>query len=109
MYPENETPNIFSTPATETWCPDVFASSETAVYTVSVTFPECQSLMNSTKEMLSDVLQTVMVAELEDKLGCEKSELTSDKAEKGCKNTAYDEEQRNGLLFLGVPLKFCST
>mgnify|MGYP002508570967 CR=1 FL=1 len=47
--------------------------------------------MNSMKELFSDVLQTVMEAELEEKLGYEKSEHVSDKTEKG-----MSKNYRNG-------------
>jgi len=39
--------------------------------------------MNSVKELFSDVLLTVMETELEEKLGYEKSERVSEKAEQG--------------------------
>ncbi len=47
--------------------------------------------MNSMKELFSDVLQTVMEAELEEKLGYEKSERLSDKAE-----NSMSKNYRNG-------------
>ena len=40
-------------------------------------FTSTTDIMNSMKELFSDVLQTVMEAELEDKLGYEKSERVS--------------------------------
>ena len=46
-------------------------------------FTGTTDIMNSMKELFSDVLQTVMEAELEEKLGYEKSERLSDKAENG--------------------------
>ena len=46
-------------------------------------FTSTTDIMNSMKELFSDVLQTVMEAELEEKLGYEKSERLSDKAENG--------------------------
>lgn len=46
-------------------------------------FTSTTDIMNSMKELFSDVLQTVMEAELEEKLGYEKSERLSDKAKNG--------------------------
>ena len=46
-------------------------------------FTSTTDIMNSMKELFSNVLQTVMEAELEAKLGYEKSERLSDKAENG--------------------------
>lgn len=46
-------------------------------------FTSITDIMNSMKELFSYVLQTVMEAELEEKLGYEKSERLSDKAENG--------------------------
>ena len=54
-------------------------------------FTSTTDIMNSMKEMLSDVLQTVMEAELEEKLGYEKSERVSDKTENG-----MSKNYRNG-------------
>ena len=45
-------------------------------------FTSTTDIMNSMKELFSDVLQTVMEAELEDKLGYEKSERVSSNDEK---------------------------
>ena len=46
-------------------------------------FTSTKDIMDSMKELFSDVLQTVMEAELEEKLGYEKSERVSDKTENG--------------------------
>ena len=54
-------------------------------------FTSTTDIMNSMKELFSDVLQTVMEAELEAKLGYEKSERLSDKAE-----TGMSKNYRNG-------------
>ncbi len=54
-------------------------------------FTSTTDIINSMKELFSDVLQTVMETELEEKLGYEKSECTSDKAEKG-----MSKNYRNG-------------
>ena len=54
-------------------------------------FTSTTDIMNSMKELFSDVLQTVMEAELEEKLGYEKSEHVSDKTEKG-----MSKNYRNG-------------
>lgn len=42
LYPDNETPSIFSTPLTEIRRSDISVVSETASYIVSVIFPECR-------------------------------------------------------------------
>ena len=57
----------------------------------SQNFTSTTDIMNSMKELFSDVLQTVMEAELEEKLGYEKSERMSDKTEKG-----MSKNYRNG-------------
>ena len=54
-------------------------------------FTSTTDIMNSMKELFSDVLQTVMEAELEDKLGYEKSERVSDNTEK-----SISKNYRNG-------------
>ena len=54
-------------------------------------FTSTTDIMNSMKELFSDVLQTVMEAELEEKLGYEKSERVSDNDEKG-----MSKNYRNG-------------
>ena len=54
-------------------------------------FTSTTDIMNSMKELFSDVLQTVMEAELEEKLGYEKSERVSDNDEKG-----MSKKYRNG-------------
>ena len=54
-------------------------------------FTSTTDIMNSIKELFSDVLQTVMEAELEEKLGYEKSERMSNKAENG-----MSKNYRNG-------------
>ena len=46
-------------------------------------FTSTTDIINSMKELFSDVLQTVMEAELEEKLGYEKSERVANNAEKG--------------------------
>ena len=46
-------------------------------------FTSTTDIMNSMKELFSDVLQTVMEAELEEKLGYEKNERVSDNTENG--------------------------
>ena len=46
-------------------------------------FTSTTDIMNSMKELFSDVLQQVMEAELEEKLGYEKSERVSEKGEEG--------------------------
>ena len=46
-------------------------------------FTSTTEIMNSMKELFSDVLQQVMEAELEEKLGYEKSERVSEKVEEG--------------------------
>ena len=56
-------------------------------------FTSTTDIMNSMKELFSDVLQTVMEAELENKLGYEKSERASDNTEKG-----VSRNYRNGYL-----------
>ena len=50
-------------------------------------FTSTTDIMNSMKELFSDVLQTVMEAELEEKLGYEKSERVS--------NTGEDSVSKN--------------
>ena len=54
-------------------------------------FTSTKDIMDSMKELFSDVLQTVMEAELEEKLGYEKSERVSDKTENG-----MSKNYRNG-------------
>ncbi len=54
-------------------------------------FTSTTDIINSMKELFSDVLQTVMEAELEEKLGYEKSERVTDNAEKG-----MSKNYRNG-------------
>lgn len=54
-------------------------------------FTSTTDIMNSMKDLFSDVLQTVMEAELEEKLGYEKSERASDNTEKG-----MSKNYRNG-------------
>ena len=54
-------------------------------------FTSTTDIMNSMKELFSDVLQTVMEAELEDKLGYEKSERVSSNDEK-----TVSKNYRNG-------------
>lgn len=54
-------------------------------------FTSTTDIMNSMKELFSDMLQTVMEAELEDKLGYEKSERVSSNDEK-----AVSKNYRNG-------------
>ena len=54
-------------------------------------FTSTTDIMNSMKELFSDVLQTVMEAELEEKLGYEKSERVSDNTENG-----MSKNYRNG-------------
>ena len=54
-------------------------------------FTSTTDIMNSMKELFSDVLQTVMEAELEETLGYEKSERVSDNNEKG-----MSKNYRNG-------------
>ena len=54
-------------------------------------FTSTTDIMNSMKELFSDVLQTVMEAELEETLGYEKSERVSDNTEKG-----MSKNYRNG-------------
>lgn len=54
-------------------------------------FTSTTDIMNSMKELFSDVLQTVMEAELEETLGYEKSERASDNIEKG-----MSKNYRNG-------------
>lgn len=44
-------------------------------------FTSTTEIMNSMKELFGDVLQQVMEAELEAKLGCEKSERMSERSE----------------------------
>ena len=46
-------------------------------------FASTTNIMNSMKELFSNVLQTVIEAELEEKLGYEKIKRVSDNAEKG--------------------------
>ena len=46
-------------------------------------FTSTTEIMNSMKELFSDVLQQVMEAELEEKLGYEKSERMTENAEAG--------------------------
>ena len=46
-------------------------------------FTSTTEIMNSMKELFSDVLQQVMEAELEEKLGYEKSERMAENAESG--------------------------
>ncbi len=54
-------------------------------------FTSTTDIMNSMKELFSDVLQTVMEAELEEKLGYEKSERVSNTDE-----NAMSKNYRNG-------------
>lgn len=54
-------------------------------------FTSTTDIMNSMKELFSDVLQQVMEAELEEKLGYEKSERVSNNAE-----TVVSKNYRNG-------------
>ncbi len=54
-------------------------------------FTSTTDIMNSMKELFSDVLQTVMEAELEEKLGYEKSERVSNTDENG-----MSKNYRNG-------------
>ena len=54
-------------------------------------FTSTTDIMNSMKELFSDVLQQVMEAELEEKLGYEKSERVSNNAE-----TGVSKNYRNG-------------
>ena len=54
-------------------------------------FTSTTDIMNSMKELFSDVLQTVMEAELEEKLGYEKSERVSNTGEDG-----VSKNYRNG-------------
>ncbi len=54
-------------------------------------FTSTTDIMNSMKDLFSDVLQTVIEAELEEKLGYEKSERASDNTEKG-----MSKNYRNG-------------
>ena len=54
-------------------------------------FTSTTDIMNSMKELFSDVLQQVMEAELEEKLGYEKSERVSEKGEDGSR-----KNYRNG-------------
>ena len=49
-------------------------------------FTNTTDIMNNMKDLFSDVLQTVMEAELEKKLGYEKSERASDNTKKGMSN-----------------------
>ena len=56
-------------------------------------FTSTSEIMESMKELFSDVLQQVMEAELEEKLGYEKSERLSKNDENSCR-----ENYRNGLL-----------
>ncbi len=60
-------------------------------YVNSQHFTSTADIMNGMKELFSDVLQTVMEAELEEKLGYEKSERVSEKAEQG-----VSKNYRNG-------------
>lgn len=56
-------------------------------------FTRTTDIMNSMKELFSDVLETVMEAELEEKLGYEKSGRVSDNTEK-----SMSKNYRNGYL-----------
>jgi len=60
-------------------------------YVNSQHFTSTADIMNGMKELFSDVLQTVMEAELEEKLGYEKSERVSEKAER-----SVSRNYRNG-------------
>ncbi len=60
-------------------------------YVNSQHFTSTTDIMNGMKELFSDVLQTVMEAELEEKLGYEKSERVSEKNEQG-----VSKNYRNG-------------
>ena len=57
----------------------------------SQTFTSTTDIMNSMKELFSDVLQQVMEAELDEKLGYEKSERIAKDEENGCR-----KNYRNG-------------
>ena len=57
----------------------------------SQTFTSTTDIMNSIKELFSDVLQQVMEAELDEKLGYEKSERIAKDEENGCR-----KNYRNG-------------
>ena len=57
----------------------------------SQNFTSTTDIMNSMKELFSDVLETVMEAELEEKLGYEKSGRVSDNTEK-----SMSKNYRNG-------------
>ena len=57
----------------------------------SQTFTSTTDIMNSIKELFSDVLQQVMEAELDEKLGYEKSERIANDEENGCR-----KNYRNG-------------
>ena len=57
----------------------------------SQTFTSTTDIMNSMKELFSDVLQQVMEAELDEKLGYEKSERIANDEENGCR-----KNYRNG-------------
>lgn len=50
-------------------------------------FTSTTDIMNSMKELFSDVLQQVMEAELEEKLGYEKSQRVSESDESGTQKT----------------------
>ncbi len=64
-------------------------------YVNSQHFTSTVDIMNGMKELFSDMLQTVMEAELEEKLGYEKSERVSEKAEQGVsKTTEMDIRKR---------------
>ena len=59
----------------------------------SQNFTSATDIMNSMKELFSDVLQTLMEAELEEKLGYEKSERVLNTGEDG-----VSKNYRNGYL-----------
>lgn len=58
-------------------------------------FTSTTDIMNSMKELFSDVLQTVMEAELEEKLGYEKANVCRIRAKTICRKiTATDTRKR---------------
>ena len=64
-------------------------------------FTSTSEIMESMKELFSDVLQQVMEAELEEKLGYEKSERLSKNDENSCR-----ENYRNGYSKKTVKTQF---
>lgn len=75
-------------------------------------FTSTTEIMNSMKELFSDVLQQVMEAELEEKLGYEKSERMAENAKSGrvknYRNGYIDFVYKHGAATRKTAVKGCS-